>query len=197
MNVLVEGKGFWIVFCWEKGKSCVPSRDSITSMHLLQLNNSSSLAEGGLHPLSLCATVNSPFLFYNYMVATYSFMLMFTALSIQQQGGEGKKKKQPAILLHHNHYGPFHMGERNFIIAPAGTVKTKLMNTESFLVAALLLYSAAVREFSKPHSSLKSNTYSAHAVYTINLQVMLGSLLWVLNQPGFAGCRFELKSVYA
>lgn len=74
-------------------------------------------------------------LFYSYIVATYSFMLMFTALSIQQQRGGEKEKKgnQPAILLHHNHYGPFHMGERNFIIVPAGTVKTKLMNTESFL----------------------------------------------------------------
>lgn len=64
-------------------------------------------------------------------------MLMFTALSIQQQGGKGKKQKkqkQPAILLHHNHYGPFHMGERNFIIVPAGIVKAKLMNTESFLL---------------------------------------------------------------
>lgn len=63
-------------------------------------------------------------------------MLTFTALSIQQQRGKEKKRKakQLAILLHHNHYGPFHMGDRNFIIVPAGTVKTKLMNTESFLL---------------------------------------------------------------
>lgn len=46
---------------------------------------------------------------------------------------EGGGEEQAAILLHHNHYGPFHMGERNFIIIPAGTVKTKLMNTEGFL----------------------------------------------------------------
>ena len=78
-------------------------------------------------------------LLYGYIAATYTFMLMFTALSIQQQGGEKKmKKKQPAILLHHNHYGPFHMGERNFIIVPAGTVKSKLMNTESFLLRGVV-----------------------------------------------------------
>lgn len=120
-------------------------------VHLLQFWNSSRwriLANCRSLSLSLFLSLSLSQLhllislfFYSYIVATYSSVLMFTALSISQQCVGKKKKekerkeKQPAILLHHNHHhGPFHMGERNFIIVPAGTVKAKLMNTESFLL---------------------------------------------------------------
>lgn len=82
------------------------------------------------------ATVNSPF----FTVTSLLHIVLCLCLQLCRYNSregrkkkEKRKKKQPAILLHHNHHGPFHMGESNFIIVPAGTVKTKLMNTESFL----------------------------------------------------------------
>lgn len=68
--------------------------------------------------------------FYSYIAASYNFMHFLQLCDIT--AGAGGEKEPPTILSHHNHYGPFHMGKRNFIILPAGTLKTKLMNTESF-----------------------------------------------------------------
>lgn len=71
-------------------------------------------------------------LFYGYII------LHITLCSCLQlcryNSREGEKKRKEAFLLHHNHYRPLCMGRSNFIIAPAGTVKSKLMNTECFLL---------------------------------------------------------------
>ena len=100
-------------------------------------------------------------LLYGYIAATYSFMLMFTALSIQQQGGEKKMKKSSRrfcfiiIITVHSTWG-----RGTSLLYLQGLLKANSWIQKAFSCAVLFLYSAAAGEFLKRHSWFKSNSYS-------------------------------------
>lgn len=81
------------------------------------------------------------------------------------------------------------MGERNFIIVPAGTVKTKLMNTKSFLCCVVAFTVLLLGGFKATFLTLKSHIQRAQCGCH-HFRVLPGSQL---SAAQAAQCLFELK----
>lgn len=119
-------------------------------------------------------------------------MLMFTALSIQQQrGGEKEKKKETSqqfcfitIITVHSTWE-----KGTSLLYLQGLLKPNSWIQKAFFHGVLLLYSAAAGECLKAHSSRKNNAYIVYTLCTQSFTRHAGYLLlWVLKQPGLRSC---------